>query len=468
MKKKELIAIGLVSISLFTTGCSQKSVELEDAEKMAKANVTLDSGTQYRQRLHLLKKFKSKIVLPFINNEGWQDGGCKKVGYDKETLKICTEKNTTKIIKEKNSCKHAVWGLQQGITFVDVQNDGNTTTTTKYTCVNKDKGIEKEVKHHYISEDIRYISVAPIVNKSGKKDLPTNLDLIVKNTLNTIGENYILIDVTKNPKHGEYRIEGAITGLDTTYNQNNNIGGQLYQTGGARGNLDANHNNNSNVKELSMDFIIKKYDSSLKRWKYVENVSTSKQIKLLTRDKSNNFIFGLLGGGIRLGNMISKSNGISHISRALIESSLIELLAKIDDLPYWSFLPNTFKHYTYAEANWKNQLLDVYKKRLREDVLKKYYTEHFVPQLLSSYYGDDDNDNVLKERIERYKKENIERFRGNYNGKVDENLIVDLLERVPNKLVTAITPSQELKPKDGLSNGEQKAKDGFFYKGESK
>ena len=467
MKKKELIAISLVSISLFTTGCSQKSVELENAEKMAKANVTLDSGTQYRQRLHLLKKFKSKIVLPFINNEGWQNGKCKKVGYDKETFKLCTERESIEIIKENNTCKDEIKGLKQGVTFVEVQDDGKT-KTTRYKCVNKDEGIEKKVPQHYINEDIRYISVYPIVNKSGKKDLPTNLDLIVKNTLNTVGENYILIEATKNPKNGEYRIEGAITGLDTTYNQNNNIGGQLYQTGGARGNLDANHNSNSNITELSMDFIISKYDSRLKKWKYLENVSTSKQIKLLKIDKSNNFIFGLLGGGIRLGNMISKSNGISHISRALIESSLIELLAKIDDLPYWSFLPNTFKYYTYAEANWKNQLLDVYKKRLREDVLKKYYTEHFVPQLLSSYYGDDDNDNVLKERIERYKKENIERFRGNYNGKVDENLIVDLLERVPNKLVTAITPSQELKPKDGLSNGEQKAKDGFFYKGESK
>ena len=444
MKEKKLITISLLSILLFNVGCSKLDPKVKkDIDNKVKYDIVMDSGSQYRQRLQLLKKFKKNIPMPFVDGV-LQEGGCEKKNYDADTQTICKEQKIPQEIETSNSCEDS-FGLMATKTIEVTEN--NQTIRTLYQCKNKNKKKTKDILKHYFLKDKRYISVSPITNQSGKKNLPTNFDLMIKNTINTIGQNYTLIEATKTPKGGEYRIEGAITGLDSILNVNDNLGGQLYQTGGAKANLVGGKNNNIDVKSLSMDFIVKKYNSILKRWEYIPNISTSNQILVSKSKTDNTFRFALLGAGIQAGTIISKSNGLSHVSRALMESSLIELLAKLDDLPYWSFLPNRWKHYTFPEENWKNKLLENYKENLSDPYLSFYFKEIFVKNLLENYYH---TKMELKDLIRRYKDEYIDdediNKVGFHNNEVDATLIVHLLERVPNKLVTERTAKE--KPKE--------------------
>ena len=432
MKNKKIITISLVSILLLSVGCSQHNVKLENDTREAEAKIIKDSSSIYRTRLQSLKNFKRKIDMPFIISK-WEDGSCMESkyqkGYNKDKKVICVETKEKRAVPVENSCEDGN-GLKKAQEIIEFT-ENNQNVKMVYSCINTNKKDTKEVTVHAISKDVRYISVGSIVNKSGKESLPTNLDLIVKNTINTIGENYVLIEATNHPKKGEYRIEGAITGFDLSSNKNGNAGGQVYQTGGARGNLQVNSNDNVNIKNLSMDFIIKKYDSELKRWKYVRNVSTSKQIKRIEKQQGNTFTIGLLGGGVSFGNMISTSSGISNVSRVLIENSMVELLAKLDDLPYWSFLPNYNNHYTDEEANWKDKLEYQYDKKIKKKSRSGYYSETFVEQLLNNYYP---NKNKTPNELIKDYKSDFEFF-GDQSDKVSGKFIVHLLQNVVSKLV---------------------------------
>jgi len=469
MKEKRLITMSLLSLLLFNVGCSQivDPKVKNNSEKMVKDDVTMDSGTQYRQRLQLLKKFKQNIHMPFIFNGEMKKGSCEvkhydedtKGYYDKDTNTICKQKEIQQEVAVSNSCQDG-FGLMATQTVEITEN--NQTIKTLYQCENKNEKQTEPVIMHHSLEDERYISVLPITNQSGKKNLPTNFDLMIKNAINTIGQNYTLIEVTKKPKSGEYRIEGAITGLDAILNVNDNLGGQLYQTGGAKANLVGGINYNMDVKALSMDFIVKKYNGNLERWEYITNISTSNKILVKKSKKDNTFRFAFFGAGFQAGTIISKSNGLSQVSRALIESSLVELLAKLDDLPYWSFLPNRFRKYTFAESNWKEKLRENYREYLSDNYLKEYYKDNFVRELIENYFP---NVNIasfkkkegLKRLIRKYKNSfidsnnemNEDDLMSNFSSDdVDANLIVHLLERVPNKLVAEMTNLNANKPRE--------------------
>ena len=425
MKHKKIITMGLFSVLVLNMGCSQKSTKLEEEMKKSAQELRVkESMSKYRQRLHLLGRFKQKVPMPNIDNNGLVDGKCSD--EDKNTdRKQCFDKNITLTIKH-NSCEDLNGSIKQKTKITSIE--GNNTIITTYTCINKSQDTEKKIiPKHIIYEDIRYISVANIVNKSGKKDLPENLDIIVKNTINTISNNYKLIDIGNEPKANEYRIEGAITGFDNRYSRTNSINGNAYRTQGKEYNLESEHEQGNTLVELSMDFIIKKYNAKYKRWEYIPNVSTSKKIFLLKTDKGFSFTFGLLGGGLSLGNSINESMGISMVTRALIENSMVELLARLDDLPYWSFLPITTK-YTEEEKNWKNQLIKHYTRDIKQ---RKQYHERLVENLLNIFYPNRTNDS-LSSKIISYKKKFGFAF---IDDKIDAKLVVHLLETIPKQLI---------------------------------
>lgn len=446
MKKKQIISILIIGI--FGVGCTQQpSKEVQKADLSAKNEDTKAIETNYRQRLQLLNSFKKKVPMPFTNNDGKKDGNCPK---DFNTSnQICLDRLEDKII-EKNSCEDAI-GLKQ-LTIYRTTIENNQTQETTYACANSIKTTKETIQKHKIYKDKRYISVDDIINKSGKDKLPTNLDLIVKNTINTIGKNYILIDVTDSPRDNEYRIEGAITGFDETYVKSNSHDKNVYGTTSKKEfNTELASEKGTSVAELSMEFILKKYNGDLHRWEYVRNVSTSRKAILLKKETGYSFTFALLGGGFNFSDNENFSNGVYHISKYLIESSMVELLARLDDLPYWSFLP-TSTNYTDTEKNWRNELILTYASKLNYRNIKdykalgEYYANHFIKNLLNIY---DEEKKPLSQKILDYKKHYYKDFSGTLNNKkVDETLIVHLLEHTPDILLQSINrKSQKAKPR---------------------
>ena len=254
--------------------------------------------------------------------------------------------------------------------------------------------------------------------------MPTNIDTLVKNSINNISGNYVLVD-SENIRNNEYRIEGAITGFDTPYERSNSMSENLYG-GKGRGEFDIGGGNSDGMvlADLSIDFIMKKYNKNLESWEYVKNVSTSKKIKLLKTSKGYAFSFGVMGGGISLSESVSRTNGLAFITRALVERSILELLGKLDDLPYWSFLPNASKN---VDENWNQLLVEHYRKSIPAN--KSYYQT--LTENLLNVWSPREKGFLLAPRIEKYKRYYSTSFIGNINEEIDETLIVHLLNKIP-------------------------------------
>lgn len=460
--KKKVIKISLLSILLFNMGCLSKHDKLteERGNEKSKKHIVEDMDSRYRERLHLLKMFTTKVPMSFtINSNGFSKKSCKEKEYkanefnDKKNA-ICIEKIVKKSIVKGNSCKKSgfVTEKKESISFDENYNR----IKTIYNCVNTVKPQVENTTEHIIAENVRYISVAPITNKSGKKALPKNLDLVVQNAINTIGENYVLINLTRTPRHNEYRLEGAIVGFDTLYNRSNTVDGSMYEPEGKKINLASDFGSNTAIKELTIDFILKKYDNSLKIWKYVKDVSTSKKITLMDNKDKKKFTFGLVGGGITLGRITTKSPSFSAVSRILIENSIVELLAKLDYLPYKNFLPIPPIEQNKKDF-WKEKMLVSYEDKLNLPLTGKYvsnyYKHEFIIKLLNMYdrkklklsYAEIVNDENLNDKIILYKDIKKEEKKEKYvkfklgkksNSTVDANLIVNLLEDVSSRFIS--------------------------------
>lgn len=416
--------VSTISILLLILGCSNKIDRVEkDGKISARENRVSDAVSPYRYNLRLLGKFKEKVPMANVIQET-ASGKCKIEGVYNDGKERCISISTLKTEYKKSKCINGNQVKTEEV--IENKLNKNTVIKTYYQCIDnkEEKSQKKKVEQHLILKDKRYISVSRIINKSASKKLPTNIDTLVKNSINNISSNYVLVD-SENIRNNEYRIEGAITGFDTPYERSNSMSENLYG-GKGRGEFDIGGGNDDSIvlADLSIDFIMKKYNKGLESWEYVKNVSTSKKIKLLKTSKGYSFSFGVMGGGISLSESVSTTNGLAFITRALVERSILELLGKLDDLPYWSFLPNASQN---IDENWNQLLEEHYRKSIPDN--KSYY-ETLTKNLLNVWNPREKN-SLLTSRIKDYKKYYSTSFIGQVNEEIDEIFIVHLLNRIP-------------------------------------
>ena len=180
------------------------------------------------------------------------------------------------------------------------------------------------------------IYIKPIADRtaSGGK-LPRDISTVVKKSFNSIGSNVktmFTINTKKPPKHKFYIIEGAITEFDLV-----KVAGSGRDAAGQgtynnqKGSVDFGMDQEDKLTKLAITF----NPQDPRTGNYVPNASTSNRIEVNQKSAANEVAVSILGSGIGLNNSLTKAQGIHSSINILVELSVVELLGKLTNYPYW-------------------------------------------------------------------------------------------------------------------------------------
>jgi hypothetical protein len=180
------------------------------------------------------------------------------------------------------------------------------------------------------------LAIMPVENKtSAIGKLPNDVTIMVKSAINEIGDKvrvYQYSDSVLNSVKKLYLVEGAITEFDTTNKSKQAANGGLHG-GGGRGEYDSDASSDADdsISNMTIDFNLIEASTGA----YVPKVHTSNSIKIIKKSASNDFGFSILGSGFGLSASASKSQGIHSAIRLLVDLSMVELIGKFREYPYW-------------------------------------------------------------------------------------------------------------------------------------
>lgn len=180
------------------------------------------------------------------------------------------------------------------------------------------------------------VYIKPIADRtaSGGK-LPRDISTIVKKSFNSIGSNVktmFTINTKNPPKHKFYIIDGAITEFDLV-----KVAGSGRDAAGQgtynnqKGSVDFGMDQEDKLTKLAITF----NPQDPRTGNYVPNASTSNRIEINQKSAGNEVAISILGSGIGLNNSLTKAQGIHSSINILVELSVVELLGKLTNYPYW-------------------------------------------------------------------------------------------------------------------------------------
>ena len=253
----------------------------------------------------------------------------------------------------------------------------------------------------YIQPKSYTIGIYPIQNETKSKKIPLNIQRIILTAgyklvsspiaysklrfvnVNFLEDRYYLTMYRRGfvPPKILFSIEGSITEYDTIIESYNDFGADVTFGGGST-TTDAgssfNRSEGITVLTLDLNFFNKRINSLLPLG------YSSNSLVLARKGKGNAFYLYILGNGITLGRDIYVINSTSLGIRFLTEFSLIQLLGRIDTLPYWHCLKE--KHIRdvllirYMREEWYK--LSEKRKLLRLSKVAKLYFGYYVAKKL--------------------------------------------------------------------------------------
>jgi len=131
----------------------------------------------------------------------------------------------------------------------------------------------------------------------------------------------------------ELVINGSITQFDKGYISNSRNFDLDLEIGGGRGNTDSrfDHDRSKSLSQIAMDLNIFKY----KDRSYVSGVATQNKIVISRERKKNRFGIFLNGSGMGYSKYATMQQSKDEALRILSEYSLIQLLGRLYQVPYW-------------------------------------------------------------------------------------------------------------------------------------
>ncbi|KIM05302.1 MAG: hypothetical protein KU29_09885 [Sulfurovum sp. FS06-10] len=180
------------------------------------------------------------------------------------------------------------------------------------------------------------LAIMPVENKtSAIGKLPNDVTIMVKSAINEIGSKvrvYQYSDQVLSSIDKLYIIEGAITEFDTTNTSKKGANAGVHG-GGGRGEYDGDASSDVDdaISNMTVDFNLIEASTGA----YVPKVHTSNSIKIIKKSASNDFGFSILGSGFGLSASANKEQGIHSAIRLLVDLSMVELIGKFREYPYW-------------------------------------------------------------------------------------------------------------------------------------
>jgi len=245
------------------------------------------------------------------------------------------------------------------------------------------------------------IGIYPIQNETKAKNIPLTIQRIILTAgykllsspvaytrlkfinVNFLEDRYYLTVYRRGfiPPSITFSIEGSITEYDTIVESYNDFSGDITVGGGSTttdAGVSFNKSEGITVLTLDLNFLNKRVNALLPLG------YSSNSLVLARKGKGNAFYLYLLGNGITLGRDIYVINSTSLGLRFLTEFSLIQLLGRVDTLPYWHCL---------RDRNVKDDLLIKYmreewyklneeRKLLRYSKLAKLYFGYYIARYI--------------------------------------------------------------------------------------
>lgn len=168
--------------------------------------------------------------------------------------------------------------------------------------------------------------------------LPTDVTMLVQSALQNVGENLLLMPYSDNAINAYsinadlsnlYIIHGAITEFDAdTTTKGNGADGGGYAKG-----IDISAEKSADISNgtIAMDFMVQDYDKSF----FVPNVKATAKASIRKISNSKGYSFSILGNGFGVNGNTTSQTPIHHVINIMIEYSMVQLIGKLKNYPYW-------------------------------------------------------------------------------------------------------------------------------------
>lgn len=190
----------------------------------------------------------------------------------------------------------------------------------------------------------------PIGNTTGGAELPLNLtDMVVTALSRVSGDQFNVLPFDPNYISSDYKtggrgtralpnfvIEGSITEFDKDFETWKRSKEADLLVGGGRSETDIGFGREGakRISRIVLDLHMLDYASHA----VIPGVATTNSIHVVEFEKQKDFGFAIYGSGLGIRGRIKKTHGYHRAVRNLVEYSILQLLGKFYNLPYWQIL----------------------------------------------------------------------------------------------------------------------------------
>jgi len=205
-----------------------------------------------------------------------------------------------------------------------------------------------------INERPIMVSVPPVINQTGGEGqgvLPQDITVMVEAALQNIGETVIVspyggsvslplteLDATS----GIYNIHGAITEFDAATTSTSS-GGQVGLSFNDILDVSAESDTEISSGTIAMNFMV----LDRRRGVYVSGVKAAVKMTFSKQTEGQGYSFALVGNGFGLRGSATTKTPIHHMINILVEYSVVQLIGRLKEYPYWLVIKGAAPDYRY-------------------------------------------------------------------------------------------------------------------------
>ena len=191
-----------------------------------------------------------------------------------------------------------------------------------------------------------------IINKTACKNLPLDITDMIKTAVNKVGGNvfytkfdpdYLIGEVQTGNPNIQRRLpvvvlEGAITECDENLDtQGGGIDADaMIETGGTEIDIGAGGGKETDHSRIAIDLHLMDYSTQM----LIPRKQTALAVDVWSLSKSYNFGFQVNGSGLGIDGSRKLTQGKHDAVRILVELSVIQLLGRLFEVPYWRCIPD--------------------------------------------------------------------------------------------------------------------------------
>ena len=216
-------------------------------------------------------------------------------------------------------------------------------------------------------------------------ELPGDITEMVRSAINRIGEKVVYVPyqpdyVLGHAQQGaklrltlpDLLITGAITEFDRALSSagRGDDAGIIFGKGNGETNSAFNRKTSASVSRLSLDFNLVQFETQT----MLPRMQATNSMRVLNENYEDAFDFAIYGNGFGLQSNTRYLQGRHNAIRLLVDMSIVQLLGRYSNVPYWRCLPNGTPDPIVRERiakGFQGQAADT-KVRWLQDTLKDY------------------------------------------------------------------------------------------------